>query len=423
MEVKPDTTYTNQDYYDYILKIDQINTPLHNTYQSILKILTKEGLNQPVSEDASKFFFNLFDVRRYDLHEKEIPELNQLLQFDSAYRRLIKNEDGSYSVYPTLIELPNEKDLLQYYSLGLKMDVNEIINYLTPIVEQQKETFKKAEIRTYYGSPKYLLLRTKAICDAMTMLNDREDVEEKGLVKEALSSTYSLLSSMLDSVGLEESEETYKKLDDFSFEISLHKEQYDQLRDSYIKVLEQENRLMDVSNKIWQNYSATNNGVLIHQLTQGMVESDRMDKICTSFYSTNANVITNYSNANTGYAYPMDMNNVLEVCEDDVGSWRVTKEEFIERAVPDRWQLDGTNIWYENPYQSKLFPPEYIEQQVINSNRFAEIIIDNRSKKVRPLYCFYTADATEKQIDEINSLATRQGLEVKSLEIKNTKYK
>ena len=179
MEVKPDTTYTNQDYYDYILKIDQINTPLHNTYQSILKILTKEGLNQPVSEDASKFFFNLFDVRRYDLHEKEIPELNQLLQFDSAYRRLIKNEDGSYSVYPTLIELPNEKDLLQYYSLGLKMDVNEIINYLTPIVEQQKETFKKAEIRTYYGSPKYLLLRTKAICDAMTMLNDREDVEEK----------------------------------------------------------------------------------------------------------------------------------------------------------------------------------------------------------------------------------------------------
>ena len=407
MEVKPDTTYTNQDYYDYILKIDQINTPLHNTYQSILKILTKEGLNQPVSEDASKFFFNLFDVRRYDLHEKEIPELNQLLQFDSAYRRLI----------------PNEKDLLQYYSLGLKMDVNEIINYLTPIVEQQKETFKKAEIRTYYGSPKYLLLRTKAICDAMTMLNDREDVEEKGLVKEALSSTYSLLSSMLDSVGLEESEETYKKLDDFSFEISLHKEQYDQLRDSYIKVLEQENRLMDVSNKIWQNYSATNNGVLIHQLTQGMVESDRMDKICTSFYSTNANIITNYSNANTGYAYPMDMNNVLEVCEDDVGSWRVTKEEFIERAVPDRWQLDGTNIWYENPYQSKLFPPEYIEQQVINSNRFAEIIIDNRSKKVRPLYCFYTADATEEQINEINSLATRQGLEVKSLEIKNTKYK
>ena len=39
----------------------------------------------------------------------------------------------------------------------------------------------------------------------------------------------------------------------------------------------------------------------------------------------------------------------------------VLKEEFIKREFPSRYQVDETNIWYEYPYHSKLFSPEYIK--------------------------------------------------------------
>ena len=54
----------------------------------------------------------------------------------------------------------------------------------------------------------------------------------------------------------------------------------------------------------------------------------------------------------------------------------------------------------------------------MNIDSFAEIVIDNRKQNIKPLYCFYTSSATDKQIEEINNLARYQGLEVKYLKTK-----
>ena len=394
--------YTNKDYYDYITKIDSEYSPLHDTYTKILKLLLKEGLNKTLSASAKDSFFQLFEIRQYDFNEEHIEDLERLL-------------------YPKLKELPNEKDLLMYYSLGLKMSVDEAVTYLTPICNEQIDKLKKAKMENYYGSHKYLISRTKAIYDAVTMLNGRSDIEDKDLVSSTLSNVSALLSEMLSTLGLENTEETYINLRKFDYKLPISKSEYDSLRSAYIKVLENENKLMDISNEIWKRYAQEHNGVLIHQLTQAPIESDKMNKICTSFYSDNANFITNYYNTNIGYAYPMDISSVFVVCETDVGSWEINQTEFVKRGFPDSWQLDETNIWYEYPYHSRLFPPEYIEKKTINNNSFAEIIIDNRVKKVKPLYCFYTTDASQEQIDTITKLAMCQGLEVKPLAMEKEK--
>lgn len=414
--------YTNKDYYDYILKIDNINSPLHDIYQKILKLLLKEGLDKTIDEESMKSFFNLFKIRQFRLKEKELEDLNNLLYYDSVFRRIVENANGSYSIYPELKELPTVNDLLKYYSLGLKMSTKEIISYLTPLINEKKTKFKKGTIENYYGSPKYLILQTKAIYDAVTLLNNRDDIEDKTLVSKTLSNIISLLNKMLNIVGLENNEESYYNLNDYDYKPYINKTQYDLLKNCYLKILEQEKALIDLSNKIWQSYALKNNCILIHKLTEEAVESDKMEKICTSFDSNNTkNIVAKWFNANTGYIYPIDINNIYTICETDVGSWKITKEQYIERGIPEDCQLDEDNLCYEYPHHSKLFPPEYIEEQIINNNKFAEIIIDNRKQKVKPLYCFYTPNATIEQIKEINYLAKKQGLEVKCLERKEEK--
>ncbi len=411
--------YTNKDFYDYIIKVDNISNPLHVKYQRILPILISIGLDEPLSKDAIRFFFNLFSLPEND--EDEIRKLNNVLFLDSSLYRLIKNEHNSYSVYPSLKELPSKDDLLIYYSLKLKMSAKEIIDYLTPLVAKKIENFKKVPIDNYYGTPNYIILRTKAVYDAMTMLNSRDDIEEKNLVYESMTKTYVLLCAMLKAVGLEDNPLVYTNLNDFHYKVSLSKEQYDFMKESYEKVLNLEKGLNDVSRNIWHAYELANDGVLIHQLTGEAVESDKMDKICTSFYSNNIKYITNLFSASIGYAYPMDIDYLFTICEGDVGSWLVSKDEFIELGLPETWQLDGSNLWYEYPHHSKLFPPEYIEEVMTKRKRYAEIIIDNRFKKIKPAYVFYTPYATQEQIDKAHELAKKQGLEVKCLEINNVR--
>lgn len=415
--------YTNKDYYEYIIKYDTKNNPLHNTYEKIINLLIKEGLDKIVSENAIKTLFKIFEIRKYNLKEENIQELDNLLYYESAFKRAIKNENGTYSIYPKLKDLPSKNDLLLDYTLGLKLDVEEIITHLKPKVKEEKENLKVATIENYYGSAKYLVLHTKAIYDAMCMLKENCEMDASIEVENSINTTLNLLNYILATLRLNNNEETFKKLEDYSYEIAITKEQYDNISYIYKEILKEENKLVSISDKIWKEYGKQNGGCFVHQLTSNLVTADKMDKICVSFYSDNAQFITNYNNANTGYIYDMDISNTFTVCEEDVGSWRVTKEEFIERGMPENWQLDESNLWYEYPHHSKLFSPYYIEQEINKNSRFAEIILDNRSKNVFPSYCFYTQNASLKQIEEINELARLQNLEVKCLEIKNESLK
>lgn len=297
------------------------------------------------------------------------------------------------------------------------MNVQETINYLKPKIKEMKEELTKSKIENYYGSQKYLVLHAEAILEAMLMLSEKCDEKDAKEVNNGINNTLNLLNYMLAILKLDNTQEVFDKLNDYSYQIPINKTQYDNIRSAYEEILKTENKFVNISNKIYKEYSKKNGGLFIHQLTSQMVTADKMDKICVSFYSDNAQFITNYNNTNIGYVYDMDISNAFTVCEDDVGSWRVTKEFFIDRGMPENWQLTEDKLWYEYPHHSKLFPPEYIEQEVIKNNRFAEIILDNRNHKVIPKYCFYTLNAFDKQIEEITKLAKLQNLEIKCLEI------
>ena len=85
-------------------------------------------------------------------------------------------------------------------------------------------------------------------------------------------------------------------------------------------------------------------------------------------------------------------------------------------------QFDDTHIFYEYAHHTRLFPPQYIEQQILDRQAFAEGVINNRDYKLKPLYCFYTEQATPEEIQDIQAIATRQGLEVKPLKTSTYAY-
>ena len=214
------------------------------------------------------------------------------------------------------------------------------------------------------------------------------------------------LSNLEDSSNIENT----SSLD----EIITSKEVYDKISSLYINAINCEEKLKYISQKIWKSFFENNDGMLIHKLTGGIIESDKMDKICTSFSSKNAGFVPAYS-SNVGYCYDFDIDNVLALCKEDVGSWRVDKEEFIRRGFPSRWQYDGSGIWYEYGYNSILFSPEYIEQQVLSSGQFAEIVLDNKNKKNKLKFAYYTDDATDYEVEKITEVANKQNIEVKLL--------
>ncbi len=402
--------YKNSDLYNYILKVDSESDLLHEVYQKTLSILNTEGLEKDLSYDMKQIFIGTFKTSHDDTRSNTIYELDRVLETYINLFRVEKNEDNSYVVYPKLKETPTKDDLLMFYCLKKNMNTQEIIDYLKPKNKAFKEELKQGKIEPYYGNSRYLILHTKAIYDAIELLSKRNDIENKGLVLKTQKSVEELLLNMTKTANLEYTDDTFRQMKYSTKDVLLEKEQYDTLRNLYTKVLEKEDNLIDISSKIWKDYETYEGGLLIHQLTGAMVESYKMNKICTSFYSEQAKVLINYHNTNTGYAYPMDINHIFTICEEDVGSWTITKEDFIDRDLPSSWQLDGKGIRYEYPYNTRLFPPEYIENKVKNNDSFAEIIIDNKNDKVKPSFCFYTENASLDQKERITDLAKKQNL-------------
>ncbi len=406
--------YTNLDVYHYIQRMDSPESPFHEQYQNVLRGIQGDSLENPIGEFTAMELISISPSRENSAITEQLVKFSSLLRFESAFQRVRQNPDGSYFVYPELKEIDTSDELLKYYFFDRHMSVQDVIDFLEPSIKEKKEELKKATIQNYYGTPKYLILRTNAILEAMYMLMDYAAPEDRNLVSAAIANTASFFQSMLATIGVEGNQDAFKSLEELSRGLRVTKEQYDLLRSNYVKVLECENQLMGVSNKVWKDYASAYQGVFLHQLTNGIVESDQMSKICVSFYSDNAGILTNYC-GHTGYAYSMDIDSLFTMCETDVGSWTITKEEFFECGFPERVQFDDTLMYYEYPHHTKLFPPQYIEYQILMRQAFAEGVINNRKQKVKPLYCFYTEQATPEEIEAIQTIATKQGLKVKPL--------
>lgn len=419
------TNYTNQIIYNYLQSHTTSFMGSKRNYQELISSITSKGLNKKADEEDLKKTKELlsntimFNYQDFSSH----------LFLANSYLRAIQQEDGSFNIYPS-INSPTYTDMIIDYCITNNISIIDAVEYydkfIQTVVAKKSEQLNNSVVNEYRGDLNYIATRCKAIYDAVAQIASRTDLskeemlasrESLDIIKKSLNEILAIIDPSLTMEDIDNNRKIYPPMfNNYKLEI----EEYDRINELYDQVIKEEEKLIPISKKIWTDFTVANNSCLVHKLTCGITHSDNMNKICTSYYSDNVKRIVEYC-GNTGYIYPIDLDFIMSMHTTDAGSWQCDKKEFIRRGFPSSWQLTKTNIWYEEPYHTKLFTPEYVEQQLENKNFFAEIIIDNNKRKIKPLSCFYTENATETDIAAITRCAMEQGLETILLDTEQKK--
>ena len=333
----------------------------------------------------------------------------------------VKEEDGSITVTPVLGEFPYMDELCKYVEKNLTQDkitpsveLLEIINnFLYQKNTIEIEILKNAKINNYYGTVDYIKERTEKIIDAIAVLyNDTRTLEnEKSVIETYMNDINSIYDSINSYSGTKES-----YLNDVS--------------KPFERLLAYEKELTKIVSKRYQEFAAYNDAKLIHFLSDDYVLSDNMNKICTSLFNDKLKGHV-CSFRHTGYLYDFNFDNIFAVGAEDLGSWVISKEEFIGISPDWRNQVytpmklyaqwdNETNCYFESADHTLLTLPENVEAEAIEKNvTYTEIYVNNKNKKLKPTACFYTEDATKEEIDKIEELARMQNIKVVPINIKS----
>ncbi len=129
--------------------------------------------------------------------------------------------------------------------------------------------------------------------------------------------------------------------------------------------------------------------------------------------------------------YDFNFDNIVAIGSDDLGSWDVTKEEFLGQTsewrkygvspINTSWQWSNKNkCFFESGLHSTLYLPTTVEKEAIaNDVSYTEIYLYNKDKPIKPIKCFYTEDATKEEINLITELAKEQNLPLEEIYIGN----
>lgn len=331
-------------------------------------------------------------------------------------------KDGSYSISAIL----STKQIVDYIRKICLLGTNEsIIDGLKKENKQMYENLLHNRINTYYGSFKFIKLRSKCIMDAIKLIKDNYQLlpDEFQMIEMKMFEAEEIIAR-INSVG-----NVIIKEDRYGdHTTNLTQDEYlDVVAPAFKELVEIEEELAFISQRLWENYFNQKGAKFVHALTGRIIESDRMPKICATLYMDDLATIPY---GHTGYEYGVSMENIDCICENDAGSWRVTKQRFLEQGISHSWQWnEETCMFYEEGYYSKLLPPDYIEMkarkynQGIKNMSYTEILLLNNGKKIKPVKAFCTDKATEEEINLINQMAELQGIEVEYIDTKAVKNK
>ena len=150
--------------------------------------------------------------------------------------------------------------------------------------------------------------------------------------------------------------------------------EYIELEEKYKTVLKIENELAPRVLQYWNDYltdprvhDSNNYHYVMHTFSAGMVDPGVMKKACCAL-NTDELVVTPYGDC--GLIYKPDINSLETLCTDDVGSWAISKVEFVDRDCPSGWQLPNTDgsysVFYEYERNSKLIMPQVFQKEARN---------------------------------------------------------
>lgn len=339
------------------------------------------------------------------------------------YSGATKEDDGSYSLCPVLLNDKLIEFVINFYLEGEHSQTisEELLKRSHDIMNDMLHS----KINTYYGNLLYIQERANTIYEAINMIAAYNLDSNDATLVEATRVKAEKLVNILNSYTEEQvTPDIYKNV----------------IHSSFKQLVSFEKELSSISAKIWKAYFRTNNARFAHALSNGIVESDKMNKICCSLLLDDLATIPY---GHVGYEYDFDIDTIDCICPDDAGSWYVTKQRFVGCPVGNDWTNDSctgiiynwqyneeTNIFYEFGKQSILLPPSYVEQTSRKNNLsntrytlYTEILLLNNRKKNKPIRAFYTDKASNEEIAEITEIASKQGLEIEYLDTEYIKGK
>ncbi|HIS38904.1 MAG TPA: hypothetical protein IAB45_05280 [Candidatus Onthousia faecavium] len=337
-----------------------------------------------------------------------------------------RNINNKIKFYPVKISTEMAQNYYQKYihlmvneQLEKGLSIEELFsnwsNTFASATKEYKEYLLKADIYLYYGSPFYMIERSKFISNCISNI---PNVEE---------STTDLLSTMdVFANTYMQNRNSFDEQADFPITDEQFYRDYDDIEACYIKFVELENKLAPIVLNYWQDYLTSpkqhdmyNYKYLTHSFGHGIIDYNLMTKACCSL---STNEIDNLMYGNCGLIYEPTPNSIDTMSTDDAGSWIINRKEFIEKGCPSTWQLtnlDGDSVFYEYPQNSKLIMPEIFaeecKEQSLNPDSwdYSEIFLNKNAKVVG---AFYTNDCDD--IDEIKNYAEIHDLPLAHIQAK-----
>lgn len=392
------------------------NSTISNGSESIISATTfvspelVKSVENYISE-ANKIHMNFDYNNDAIVYNGEIGNaIYKLLNFS----RCIQLKDGTFKFYP-IKSTTNAASMLANVMAqnNVTLDnADQILECITKLNEFLEKQYKAGELHYYYGNVSFMSERLMAIMNAISDMAKSEvfNADEKAYIAQIRREAMSIFEKSmvyLDSIN----------------NSGLTMQQYDKAETIYLYFTEIENNLAKLSEKQWQEYFKQHNGALVHVLSGAIVASDVMNKICTSVLTEDLVEVAAYGQV--GYLYGFDASNVVTACNEDAGSWVISKEEFIARGMTAEgsWQFTPDGAFFEVGYLTKLMSPEFVVNDTIRRNNelrakngqnysydYNEVYIDNRTNKAKPLCAFYLDSATEEQIHEMLKVAQEQGI-------------
>ena len=395
--------------------------------KQFLEYLSTLPSNRQINDELInhfKFIMKEFITRELNMDDfcLETTPFQQEACLYSNYATAKKEQDGSYSICPVIT---HDKLISFTQDFFLTTPNESIVETLKKCNTQSHEDLLHSKINTYYGKLGFIKTRTKAIMDAIEMIRTNYQLlpDEYQFIEMKVVETLEV-QSKINSIGT-----TVVKESRFRDPVTdmTRDEYFDVVVPAFRELLQIEEELSFISQRIWENYFNTRGARFVHALSSGIVESDKMPKICTSLYLDDLATIPY---GHTGYEYGVSMENIDCISECDIGSWHIKKTDFLRSGIVHGWQWnEETCMFYEDGYYSKLLPPDYIEMKARQKNKgsdhmsYTEILLINTTKKIQPVKAFYTDLATKEEIEQITAMAHKQGIEVEYIDTKTIKQK
>ena len=275
-----------------------------------------------------------------------------------------------------------------------------------------KETLKEENLEQYYGNETFLKERIYYIKECLEKIISSDKIDEN--LKQIFTKSYVEYFSIFNNAKGE------------YYSTNNERKQYLIVENVYKKALEIENNLSIYMEEIWKKYLTKPEDYkegeefhfLLHTVTKKHVEEDKLKKVCATLATNKCSPILKYD---FGYIMEYDYKQVNSLSCEDSGSWVCTKDEFIERGCPNKWQLaekinDKEYVFYEYPKISKLILPWDMEEKMVNNNIeeygeafsskagfYSEIFFNPTNTLLKVIGYFALTDEGMKKISEINS--------------------